>query len=352
MSKPLGNGIDPLEMAEQYGADALRFNLITGNSPGNDMRFYVEKCEAMRNFANKIWNASRYVMMNMTIEENKLPDASKLELEDKWILSKLNKLIREVTENLDSYELGVASAKVYDFIWDNYCDWYIELTKARLYSDNEESKLVAQQVLVYVLDQFLRLLHPFMPFITEEIWQAIPHEGSFLMTSDWPEFKAELDFSAEEAAMETVMNAIRSVRNRRADLNVPPSRKSTLYVVTEKADIFTQGEAFILRLAYANELIVSTAAPAGHEDMVSAVTADATMYMPRNELVDVEKEWARLAKEIEKAEKNIAGLRGKLNNENFVSRAPGQVVNAERAKLEKAESLLQQLKESEARLKK
>ncbi len=352
MSKSLGNGIDPLEMAEKYGADALRFNLITGNSPGNDMRFYVEKCEAMRNFANKIWNASRYVMMNMTIKKNELPDASRLELEDKWILSKLNDLIKAVTENLDSYEIGVASAKVYDFIWDNYCDWYIELTKARLYSENEESKLVAQQVLVYVLDQFLRLLHPFMPFITEEIWQAIPHEGQFLMTSDWPAYREDLCFQREEAAMERIMNAIRAVRNRRADLNVPPSRKSTLYVVTDKDQIFRQGAAFITRLAYASELIVCDAAPEGHEDMVSAVTSDAALYMPMNELVDIDKELARLAKEIEKAEKNIAGLRGKLGNENFISRAPENVVNAERAKLEKAEALLQQLKENEARLKK
>ena len=352
MSKSLGNGIDPLEMVEKYGADALRFNLITGNSPGNDMRFYVEKCEAMRNFANKIWNASRYVMMNMTIEENKLPDASMLEIEDKWILSKLNDLIKAVTENLDSYELGVASAKVYDFIWDNYCDWYIELTKARLYGENEQSKLVGQQVLVYVLDQFLRLLHPFMPFITEEIWQSIPHDGDFLMKAQWPVYREELSFRTEEAAMESVMNAIRAVRNRRADLNVPPSRKSTLYVVTEKTDMFRQGAGFITRLAYANELIVCSQAPTGHEDMVSAVTADAAMYMPMNELVDVEKELVRLAKEIEKAEKNIAGLKNKLSNANFVSRAPEAVVSAEREKLEKAENLLAQLKESEARLKK
>jgi valyl-tRNA synthetase len=291
-------------------------------------------------------------MMNMTIEKNELPDLSRLELEDKWILSKLNTLIRQVTENLDNYELGVASAKVYDFIWDDYCDWYIELTKARLYSEDEESKQVAQQVLVYVLDQFLRLLHPFMPFITEEIWQAIPHSGDFLMVSQWPEYNEGLNFPADEAAMETVMNAIRAVRNRRADLNVPPSRKSSLYVVTEKQDIFDQGAAYITKLAYANELIVSGQAPAGHEDMVSAVTSDAVMYMPMNELVDIEKELARLAKEIEKAEKNISGLRGKLSNESFVARAPEQVVKAERERLEKAENLLQQLKESEARLKK
>ncbi len=246
MSKSLGNGIDPLEMAEKYGADALRFNLITGNSPGNDMRFYVEKCEAMRNFANKIWNASRYVLMNLCIAENKLPDVSKLEIEDRWILSKLNTLIKEVTANLDSFELGVASSKVYDFIWDSYCDWYIELTKARLYADNEESKQVAQQVLVYVLDQFLRLLHPFMPFITEEIWQAIPHEGDFLIKAQWPEYREQFNFAQEEAAMETVMNAIRAVRNRRAEMNVPPSKKSTLYVVSDKQAIFQQGEALHL----------------------------------------------------------------------------------------------------------
>ena len=352
MSKSLGNGIDPLEMAEKYGADALRFNLITGNSPGNDMRFYVEKCEAMRNFANKIWNASRYVLMNLTIEKTGLPAADKLEIEDKWVLSRLNTLIREVTENLDSYELGVASSKVYDFIWDTYCDWYIELTKARLYGENQESKETAQQVLVYVLDQILRLLHPFMPFITEEIWQAIPHEGDFLMKAQWPVASDALAFPAEEAAMESVMNAIRAVRARRADLNVPPSRKSHLYIVSDKGDIFRQGAAFITRLAYASELSVSNTAPAGHEDMVSAVTADAALYMPMNELVDVEKELQRLAKEIEKAEKNIAGLKGKLSNENFVSRAPENVVNAEREKLQKAESLLQQLLESQARLKK
>ena len=256
MSKSLGNGIDPLEMAEKYGADALRFNLITGNSPGNDMRFYVEKCEAMRNFANKIWNASRYVLMNLTVEETGLPDAADLEIEDKWVLTKLNTLIKEVTENMDAYELGVASAKVYDFIWDTYCDWYIELTKARLYGENEKSKLAAQKVLVYVLDQFLRLLHPFMPFITEEIWQAIPHEGKFLMLADWPKYDESLNFGAEAAHMESVMNAIRSIRNRRAEMNVPPSKKSTLYVVSDKGEIFRQGEGFICRLAYADKVII------------------------------------------------------------------------------------------------
>ena len=350
MSKSLGNGIDPLEMAEKYGADALRFNLITGNSPGNDMRFYVEKCEAMRNFANKIWNASRYVLMNLTVEENGLPDAADLEIEDKWVLSKLNTLIKEVTENMDAYELGVASAKVYDFIWDTYCDWYIELTKARLYGEDEKSKLAAQKVLVYVLDQFLRLLHPFMPFITEEIWQAIPHEGSFLMLADWPKYDENLNFSIEAAHMESVMNAIRSIRNRRAEMNVPPSKKSTLYVVSDKGEIFRQGTGFICRLAYADQVIICDADPEGHENMVCVVTNDAKLYIPLEELIDFEKELARIEKEKANCLKQIAMFEGKLSNEAFVSRAPEKVVAEQREKLEKNRALLAQLEESEKRL--
>ena len=350
MSKSLGNGIDPLEMAEKYGADALRFNLITGNSPGNDMRFYVEKCEAMRNFANKIWNASRYVLMNLTVEETGLPDAADLEIEDKWVLTKLNTLIKEVTENMDAYELGVASAKVYDFIWDTYCDWYIELTKARLYGENEKSKLAAQKVLVYVLDQFLRLLHPFMPFITEEIWQAIPHEGQFLMLADWPKYDESLNFGAEAAHMESVMNAIRSIRNRRAEMNVPPSKKSTLYVVSDKGEIFRQGEGFICRLAYADKVIICETDPEGHENMVCVVTNDAKLYIPLEELIDFEKELARLEKEKANCLKQIAMFEGKLSNEAFVSRAPEKVVAEQREKLEKNRALLAQLEESEKRL--
>ena len=350
MSKSLGNGIDPLEMAEKYGADALRFNLITGNSPGNDMRFYVEKCEAMRNFANKIWNASRYVLMNLTVEETGLPDAADLEIEDKWVLTKLNTLIKEVTENMDAYELGVASAKVYDFIWDTYCDWYIELTKARLYGENEKSKLAAQKVLVYVLDQFLRLLHPFMPFITEEIWQAIPHEGKFLMLADWPKYDESLNFGAEAAHMESVMNAIRSIRNRRAEMNVPPSKKSTLYVVSDKGEIFRQGEGFICRLAYADKVIICENDPEGHENMVCVVTNDAKLYIPLEELIDFEKELARLEKEKANCLKQIAMFEGKLSNEAFVSRAPEKVVSEQREKLEKNRALLAQLEESEKRL--
>ena len=350
MSKSLGNGIDPLEMAEKYGADALRFNLITGNSPGNDMRFYVEKCEAMRNFANKIWNASRYVLMNLTVEETGLPDAADLEIEDQWVLTKLNTLIKEVTENMDAYELGVASAKVYDFIWDTYCDWYIELTKARLYGENEKSKLAAQKVLVYVLDQFLRLLHPFMPFITEEIWQAIPHEGKFLMLADWPKYDESLNFGAEAAHMESVMNAIRSIRNRRAEMNVPPSKKSTLYVVSDKGEIFRQGEGFICRLAYADKVIICETDPEGHENMVCVVTNDAKLYIPLEELIDFEKELARLEKEKANCLKQIAMFEGKLSNEAFVSRAPEKVVVEQREKLEKNRALLAQLEESEKRL--
>ena len=347
MSKSLGNGIDPLEMAEKYGADALRFNLITGNSPGNDMRFYVEKCEAMRNFANKIWNASRYVLMNLTVEGTGLPDAADLEIEDKWVLSKLNTLIKEVTENMDAYELGVASAKVYDFIWDTYCDWYIELTKARLYGEDEKSKLAAQKVLVYVLDQFLRLLHPFMPFITEEIWQAIPHEGKFLMLADWPKYDESLEFPVEAAHMESVMNAIRAVRNRRAEMNVPPSKKSTLYVVSDKGEIFRQGEGFICRLAYADKVLICETDPEGHENMVCVVTNDAKLYIPLEELIDFEKELARIEKEKANCLKQIAMFEGKLSNEAFVSRAPEKVVAEQREKLEKNRALLAQLEESE-----
>ena len=350
MSKSLGNGIDPLEMAEKYGADALRFNLITGNSPGNDMRFYVEKCEAMRNFANKIWNASRYVLMNLNVEETGLPDAADLEIEDKWVLSKLNTLIREVTENMEAYELGVASAKVYDFIWDTYCDWYIELTKARLYGEDEKSKLAAQKVLVYVLDQFLRLLHPFMPFITEEIWQAIPHEGKFLMLADWPKYDESLEFPVEAAHMESVMNAIRAVRNRRAEMNVPPSKKSTLYVVSDKGEIFRQGEGFICRLAYADKVLICKTDPEGHENMVCVVTNDAKLYIPLEELIDFEKELARIEKEKANCLKQIAMFEGKLSNEAFVSRAPEKVVAEQREKLEKNRALLAQLEESEKRL--
>ena len=355
MSKSLGNGIDPLEMAEKFGADALRFNLITGNSPGNDMRFYVEKCEAMRNFANKIWNASRYVLMNLTIDEPGLPALDQLEIEDKWVLSKLNTLICEVTENMDAYELGVASAKVYDFIWDTYCDWYIELTKTRLYSENEQSKLAAQRVLVYVLDQILRLLHPFMPFITEEIWQAIPHEGKFIMASDWPVWRDELAFPQDEESMELIKDAITAIRARRAEMNVPANKRVNMTISTQRQNVFTAGIPFFGRLAGAEGVTVSDTVDEGameREGMVEVVTHAARIFIPLAELVDFEKELARIAKEKENCLKQIAMFEGKLSNESFVSRAPEKVVNDQREKLAKAKALLEQLEESEKRLKK
>ena len=352
MSKSLGNGIDPLEMIDKYGSDALRMNMITNNSPGNDMRFYVERCEAMRNFANKIWNASRYVMMNLTIDKNGLPAPEKLEISDKWILSKLNATIAEVTENLDKYELGVAVSKVYDFIWDSYCDWYIELTKARLYGENEDSKQTAQRVLLYVLDQFLRLLHPFMPFISEEIWQAIPHEGEALIIAKWPEHREDLSFQTEETAMESVMNAIRAIRNRRSEMNVPPSKKTTLYIATANTAVYEAGIPFFQRLAYAEQVEILAAEPADHDKMASCITADAKLYMPMSQLVDKEKELARVAKEKAKAEQDMGRYAAKLQNEKFVSRAPEAVVNAEREKYEKVKALFAQLSEEEERLKK
>ena len=348
MSKSLGNGIDPLVMAEKYGADALRFNLITGNSPGNDTRFYTEKCEAMRNFANKIWNASRFVMMNLTIDKCVLPAADKLEQEDKWVLSKLNTLVKEVTENLDSYEIGVASAKVYDFIWDTFCDWYIELTKTRLNGEDEEAKLVAQNVLCYVLINLLKMLHPFMPFITEEIWQALPRmeEGDYLMTSEWPEHQDALSFPIEEAAMEAVMDTIKAIRARRAEMNVPPSRKAEILLVTATPEIYQQGLHFIQRLAYASAVTFADAAPADLNGQISVVTANATAYMPLAELVDVKAELERIAKEKEKAENGLRIVMQKLSNEKFVSKAPEAVVNAEKERAAKFQELIAKLEES------
>ena len=352
MSKSLGNGIDPLEMADQYGADALRFNLITGNSPGNDMRFYTERCEAMRNFANKIWNASRFLMMNLTIDRCELPD--RLELEDKWILSKLNSVIPEVTENMERYELGVAAQKVYDFIWDSYCDWYIELTKTRLQGEDEDSKLRAQQVLCYVLTETLKLLHPFMPFITEEIWQALPHSGDYLMLQQWPQHRAELDFPEEEKAMELIMDAIRGVRARRAEMNVPPSKKAQLTVSTLERAVFEQGIPFLKRLAYASDVTVEGVADAGSDDamtaqgMVTVTTHAARLFMPLAELVDLEKEKARIEKELKKNRAELDKLEAKLGNPGFVNKAPAHVVEAEQDRAEKLRALLAKLEESAA----
>jgi len=349
MSKSLGNGIDPLEMAEKYGADALRFNLITGNSPGNDTRFYTEKCEAMRNFANKIWNASRFVQMNLTIDQCALPE--KLEQEDKWVLTKLNALIKEVTENLDAYEIGVASAKVYDFIWDTYCDWYIELTKTRMSGDDQESRLAAENVLCYVLIEILKLLHPFMPFITEEIWQTLPRQAGetanqFLMTSRWPVYDEKLNFSAEAEAMESVMDTIRAIRARRAEMNVPPSRKAELILKTDEPETYRQAMHFITRLAYASDVTVCADAPAKLDGQVSIVTRKAVAYIPLAELVDVNAELERIAKEKEKAENGLRITEGKLKNEKFVANAPEAVVNVEREKIAKYKELIAKLEES------
>ena len=342
MSKSLGNGIDPLEIVDKYGADALRYNLITGNSPGNDMRFYVEKCEAMRNFCNKLWNASRFVMMNLSIDKVELPET--LEIEDKWILSKLNDTVKEVCDNMDSYELGVAAGKIYDFIWDSFCDWYIELTKPRLNGEDEASKIGAQKVLLYVLTEILKLVHPFMPFITEEIWQALPHEGEALMVASYPHFDEALSFPEAEQNFEMVMTAIKAVRARRSEMNVPPSRKAHLIIATDKAAAFEAGTEYIKKLAYASEVSVVPEAPADSAGMVSVVTDNARMFMPMAELVDLEKEKARIEKELANAEKQLAGQNAKLANENFVTRAPEAVVNAEREKKAKLEALIENLK--------
>lgn len=344
MSKSLGNGIDPLEMIDKYGADALRFNMVTGNSPGNDMRFYVERCEAMRNFANKIWNASRFVLMNLKTDEIGLPE--NLGLEDKWILSKLNTLISEVTENIDRYELGIAAQKVYDFIWDSFCDWYIELKKPALTGTDEQASLCAQRVLCYVLTETLKLLHPFMPFITEEIYQALPHVDEAIMISKWPEYSEKLAHADEERDMEMVMDAIRAVRARRAEMNVPPSRKAHVIITTTKGEAFENGRSYIMKLAYASELEIMTDVPENAVSMTTAVTEDAKIYMPLSELVDIDKELARIEKEKAKATRELEAIERKLSNEAFISKAPKSVVATERERAEKARSLLLKLEES------
>ncbi|MEE1057586.1 MAG: valine--tRNA ligase [Acutalibacteraceae bacterium] len=323
MSKSLGNGIDPLEIIDKYGADALRLTLATGNAPGNDMRFYDTRVEASSNFANKLWNASRFVHMNIDDYnvENKLPDT--LATEDKWIISTLNNVAKEVTENLDKFELGTAVKKVFDFIWDYYCDWYIELAKSRLQSDGESAQN-ARQVLVWVLDRALRLLHPFMPFITEEIWQTLPHNGDTIMYAEYPTFKAEYDFPEAREEMEVVMNGIKAIRTRRSEMNVPPSRKAKVYVATEKKAIFENGSPFICKLASASEVEVGDTYEI--DGAVTVVTAEAKIYIPMSELVDKEEELKRLNKELAKTEKMLAQSEGKLNNQGFIGKAPANVV--------------------------
>ena len=324
MSKSLGNGVDPLEVIEKYGADALRFLLVTGNSPGNDIRYSEKRIEACSNFANKLWNAARFVHMNIDDHEVKNELPKELHTEDKWILSTLNNVAKEVNENLEKFELGIAVQKVYEFIWDCYCDWYIELVKARLFNDADDSYIAAEQVLLYVLDQILRLLHPFMPYVTEEIWQTIPHEGETVMLSEYPTYKPELDFPEEEAEMRRVMEAIRAIRNRRSEMNVPPSRKAKVYIATKFADTFKNGSAFIEKLASASG--VEVADNFDIDGAVTVVTADAKIYIPMDELVDKKAELERLGKELAAVEKRLAQSEGKLNNQGFVSKAPAAVI--------------------------
>ena len=344
MSKSLGNGIDPIEIIDQYGADALRFTLYTGNSPGNDTRFSAEKVEASRNFCNKIWNASRYVLMNLDIEEEGLPQH--LTVDDKWILSRYNDLVKEVTENMDRYELGIAAEKLYSFIWDTYCDWYIELTKPRLQNkEDQAAREGAQRVLSYVLSGTMQLLHPFMPFLTETIWQALPHQGDSIMRSAWPTWKPELCFEAEEQQMEDLMEVIRAIRNRRSEMNVPPSKKAQLLFAGDKADQFVAMAPLLERLAYGSHVAVVQPG-ADLSGTVSVVTGPATVYIPLSELVDLEKEKARLQGEKDKAEQNLQRILGKLQNESFVSKAPAHVVEAEREKAEKARQLIAKLEEN------
>ncbi|MDY3617660.1 valine--tRNA ligase [Agathobaculum sp.] len=340
MSKSLGNGIDPLEVIDQYGADALRFTLATGNSPGNDMRFSTERVEASRNFCNKIWNASRFIQMNLTIDKAELPET--LAIEDKWIISKFNTLVREVTRNIDQYELGLAASKLNDFIWESFCDWYIEIAKTRIQNKDEN----VQKVLCFVLSGAMQLLHPFMPFITETIWQALPHEGKSVMVSKWPGYRDDLHFSAEEAQMETLMNAVRAIRGRRAEMNVPPSKKAKVLVLTEKKATFEAGGIFFPKLAYASEIELIEAVPADAAKMASVVTEDAQIYMPMGDLIDFEAERARLQKEKAKVEDDIAFVMKKLDNPGFVDKAPEKVVAVEREKAEKLREHLAKLEES------
>ena len=368
MSKSKGNGVDPLQIIDMYGADALRFTLVTGVAPGNDMRFPViydppvkpgenpdvnvnkivgaPTVEASRNFANKIWNASRFALMNLDITENKLPDTNELQLEDKWILSLYNTLVKEVTDNLDSFELGVASQKIYNFIWDELCDWYIELIKPRLFDKENATGKTAQYVLTYVLSGTMQLLHPFMPFITEEIWQHLPHEGESIVISKFPEFREDLCFSDDEKSMILIMDAISAIRNRRAEMNVPPSKKAKTIIVTDKEDIFKKGVSFFEKLASASEVIISSDNTGIDANAVNIVVDGAQIYLPMSELVDKDKELERLNAEKKKLEGEIKRVEGKLGNPGFMSKAPEKLVNEERAKGEKYKEMLEKVLKS------
>ncbi|MGN0588185.1 MAG: class I tRNA ligase family protein, partial [Ruminiclostridium sp.] len=351
MSKSLGNGVDPLEIIDEFGADALRLALVTGNSPGNDMRWTTTKVTSARNFANKLWNASRYILMNLpdSMEKAVLPES--LPIEDKWVLSLYNKLIKEVTDNIESFELGIAIGKLYDFIWDTYCDWYIELTKPRIAAGGETA-LAAQNVLVYVMQGVLKLLHPFMPFITEEIWGSMPvaDQPESIMISKWPEYSDALNFAAEETAFTKIIDAIKAVRVQRNELNVPPSKKVTMHIETADTELFSSCKVFFEKLAGAGETNISEAV-GSTEGMVTVVTAAARVFMPLGELVDTEKELQRLEKEKKAVQKDIDFLSGKLNNQGFLSKAPAQQIENERAKLAKAEEKMQKINDSIAALK-
>ena len=353
MSKSLGNGIDPLEIIDQYGADALRFTLVTGNAPGNDMRFYMERVEASRNFANKVWNASRFIMMNM--EKAEVPetiDLNTLTSADKWILSKVNTLAKDVTANMDNFDLGIAVQKLYDFIWEEFCDWYIEMVKPRLWNDEDETKAAALWTLKTVLTNALKLLHPYMPFITEEIFCNLSDEES-IMISSWPEYKEEWAFAEDEAAVETIKEAVRGIRNVRSEMNVPPSKKAHVIVVSEKEEvrkIFETGKVFFAMLGYASEVTIQADKAGIGEDAVSTLTADAAIYMPFAELVDLEKEMERLKKEEERLTKELARVNGMLSNEKFISKAPQSKIDEEKEKLEKYTQMMAQVKERIAAL--
>ena len=365
MSKSLGNGIDPLEIIDKYGADALRFALATGNSPGNDMRFSDEKIEAARNFANKLWNAARFVLMNLTIDKIEEPDKSKLAVEDKWILTKLEECVKSVNTNLDKYELGVALSSIYDFLWDYYCDWYIELTKTSITpkgnessmseltktsvsSEDKERSLTAQNTLAYVLRETLKLLHPFMPFITEEIYSSLPGEEGFIMVKDYPEYREDFTFAAAEEDMNRIIDAIKAIRVRRNEMGVVPSRKAKLFVETKYPETFSGATAFFEKLASAASLEVVE--DYADENAVKIITDSATIHIPLGDLVDFEAERARLKKELDAMESEIKRAEGKLSNEGFVSRAPAAVVEAEKAKLEKYKEKRDSIKEAIAKL--
>ncbi|PKM62939.1 MAG: valine--tRNA ligase [Firmicutes bacterium HGW-Firmicutes-21] len=345
MSKSLGNGIDPLEIIESYGADALRFALTTGNSPGNDMRFFTERVESSRNFANKLWNAARFIMMNIdeTASSDSIETAS-LEDEDKWLLSLYNRLITEVRDNIDRYELGIAVSKLYDFIWDIFCDWYIELVKGRLIDKASKTNMSAQNTLTYVMSNTLKLLHPFMPFITEEIWQTLPHKGESIMISDFPVGNKELDFPHQEENMRVIIDAVRAIRNHRAEMNVPPSRKAKIYIKTDKTEFFTGKEHFFVRLASATQ--VELADKVFDDNSIQIITDSAEIYIPMSDIIDTAAEKQRLTKELEDTEREIERAQSKLDNADFIGRAPEKVVNAERDKVNRFGIIRDKVKEA------